>query len=389
MAENESVSNSQTSDVHSAGEPGGRREPPTIDLDASDVSGDTNAAARRRARKLFAMAGTWLRSGADHAAPIAAGGIAAFAVSAGFWLVDAQLRRTPTAPPAAESIGDFVARLARIEARIERPSAAPAATATPAPEFVARISASEQTLQSMRDTISAMRRQLDGVTSALAEVKAKGSEAVASPPPVDLSPLVARVDGLDRALASLKQRLAEHPVAAAPERPLRRVAAAVLLDAAVRQGQGFAAELAVAKSLAEAPDKLAPLDVFAARGVPTDAAKCRELLALVPKLRPSPEPVAPDASAADRFWANATRLVRIRPAGETAGDDAAALATQIETAARRGDLAEAIRLIAKLPESARAEMTSFLNGVKVRDAALAASRQLAADALAALDKPTR
>lgn len=391
VAENMAASNSQASDVRSAGAQASRREPPTIDLDASDVSGDTNKARRGRLGGLLASAGTWLKFGAEYAKPAAAGAIAALVVSGAIWLMDARSRTAPPAPPAAESTADIAARLARIENRIENPPPAPSAPASPNPELVARLSASEQTLQAMREAATTTRHQLDGVASALAELKARASEASPAQPQVDLSPMVARIDALDQALAGMKQKIAESAAAPAPapERPLRRVVAASLLDAAVRQGQGFAAELAAAKSLADAPGALAPLDPFAARGVPSDAAKCRELLAIIPKLRPGPEPVAPDASATDRFWANAARLVRVRPVDDTARDDTAALATQIETAARRGDLAEAIRLIAKLPEAARGETSSFLDGVKAREAALTASRQFAADALAALDKPTR
>lgn len=389
VAENMSASNSQASDVDSAGAQASRREPPTIDLDASDVSGDTNKARRGKFGGLLAGVGPWLRSGAEYAKPAAAGAIAALVVSGAIWLVDARPRQAPPAPPAAESTADIAARLARIETRIENPP--PSAPAAPNPELVARLSASEQTLQAMREAVTTTRHQLDGVASALAELKAKAGETAPAPSPVDLSPMLARIEALDQALAGMKQQLTERAVAPAPapERPLRRVVAASLLDVAVRQGLGFASELAAAKSLADRPEALAPLDAFAARGVPSDAVKCRELLGIIPKLRPGPEPVAPDASTTDRFWANAARLVRVRPVGETALDDAATLANQIEAVARRGDLAEAVRLIGKLPEAARAETSGFLDGVKARDAALTASRQFATDALAALDKPTR
>lgn len=387
VAENMSASNSQASDVDSAGAQASRREPPTIDLDASDVSGDTNKARRGKFGGLLAGVGPWLRSGAEYAKPAAAGAIAALIVSGAIWLVDARPRQAAPAPPAAESTADIAARLARIETRIENPP--PSAPAAPNPELVARLSASEQTLQAMREAVTTTRHQLDGVASALAELKAKASETAPASSPVDLSPMVARIEALDQALAGMKQQLTERAAAPAPERPLRRVVAASLLDVAVRQGLGFASELAAAKSLADRPEALAPLDAFAARGVPSDAVKCRELLGIIPKLRPGPEPVAPDASTTDRFWANAARLVRVRPVGETALDDAASLANQIEAVARRGDLAEAVRLIGKLPEVARAETSGFLDGVKARDAALTASRQFATDALAALDKPTR
>ncbi len=387
VAENMSASNSQASDVDSAGAQASRREPPTIDLDASDVSGDTNKARRGKFGGLLAGVGPWLRSGAEYAKPAAAGAIAALIVSGAIWLVDARPRQAAPAPPAAESTADIAARLARIETRIENPP--PSAPAAPNPELVARLSASEQTLQAMREAVTTTRHQLDGVASALAELKVKAGETAPASSPVDLSPMVARIEALDQALAGMKQQLTERAAAPAPERPLRRVVAASLLDVAVRQGLGFASELAAAKSLADRPEALAPLDAFAARGVPSDAVKCRELLGIIPKLRPGPEPVAPDASTTDRFWANAARLVRVRPVGETALDDAASLANQIEAVARRGDLAEAVRLIGKLPEVARAETSGFLDGVKARDAALTASRQFATDALAALDKPTR
>jgi hypothetical protein len=90
------------------------------------------------------------------------------------------------------------------------------------------------------------------------------------------------------------------------------------------------------------------------------------------------------------FWGgskNAQHLVRVTPVDAPAGDDSLSVAARIGADAARADIAAALADIAKLPESARSLTAAWVRKAEARNAAVAASRQLAASALAALGKP--
>jgi len=161
--------------------------------------------------------------------------------------------------------------------------------------------------------------------------------------------------------------------------------ASSLLDVAVRHGDPFAAQLAAAKPLAANADALKPLEAFAASGVPNAAALCRELTTIVPKLAPP----APDAETTgsggivDRLQAGAAKLVRIQRADAT-GTDRASVVARVTAAALRNDLNEARRELVTLPPADRTAAQAWLDKVDARDAALAASRKFANEAMTAL-----
>jgi hypothetical protein len=132
---------------------------------------------------------------------------------------------------------------------------------------------------------------------------------------------------------------------------------------------------------------LKPLDGFAAKGVPSPAALSRDLLTLVPKLSPpAPENSTTGAGIVDRLQAGAAKLVRIERT-DTVGNDRGAVVARATAAALRNELAEARRELNALPPADRAAAQAWLDKCDARDAALAASRQFAAEAMAALAKP--
>ena len=170
--------------------------------------------------------------------------------------------------------------------------------------------------------------------------------------------------------------------------PLRLAVVAATLKGAVERGEPFAAELAAAKALAPDAKMLAPLEAFAAAGVPTAAALAREL----PRSRPRFDPGrrragAPRAAASSRSCRRAPRswcaCVRLE---EIAGADPAAVVSRAEAKAARADLAGALAELGELPAAARAPAEPWIDKAQARAAALEASRRLAADALAALGK---
>ncbi|HEV2624171.1 MAG TPA: hypothetical protein VGV62_03490, partial [Xanthobacteraceae bacterium] len=116
-------------------------------------------------------------------------------------------------------------------------------------------------------------------------------------------------------------------------------------------------------------------------------ARARELDALIRALQQASEPEPGDATFLGRLKANAEKLVRITPAGAPAGNDPAAVIARIRFDAAHGDIAAALAAIDALPDSAKSLIAAWRKKAAAREAALAASRQIAADALAALDTP--
>jgi len=156
----------------------------------------------------------------------------------------------------------------------------------------------------------------------------------------------------------------------------------------VLQGEPFAATLTAAKTLVSEAAALQSLDGFATTGVPTAANLSRELLTLVPKLTP-PAAETNDttgSSLVDRLQARAEKLVRFQRTDAT-GTDRGAIVARVMAAALRNDANEARRELKTLAPADRTAAQSWIDKADARDAALAASRQFAADAMAALANP--
>jgi hypothetical protein len=83
----------------------------------------------------------------------------------------------------------------------------------------------------------------------------------------------------------------------------------------------------------------------------------------------------------DRLARGAASLVRIRPAGETAGEDAPALVSRIEAALQRGDLMEALALYDRLPADAKEPASTWAARARQRVDADSAARALLDEAL--------
>jgi hypothetical protein len=129
---------------------------------------------------------------------------------------------------------------------------------------------------------------------------------------------------------------------------------------------------------------LKPLDAFAASGVPSVPALCRELVVIAPKLMPAaPEAETTGTGIVDRLQAGASKLVRIQRVDAT-GTDRGSVVARVTAAALRNDLTEARRELNTLPPADRAAAQAWLDKADARDAALAASRKFASDASTAL-----
>src|SRR5262249_2141033 len=157
---------------------------------------------------------------------------------------------------------------------------------------------------------------------------------------------------LERSHKLLEAELAKRNAAAASgDKALRLAFAASALKAAVERGEPFAPELATAKALGADPATLAPLEPFAASGVPRAGMLARELRELAPMLRP--RTAAPRENFLQRLQVNAEKLVRVRPVDEAAGAESSGGA-RIDALAAQGDLAGALAELVKLPPAERA-----------------------------------
>jgi hypothetical protein len=324
-----------------------KREPPTIDLQASEVSGETRAAA--------------------------------LVIAVGWMLGWPPVQAPPAAPQVtAGAFDDLGKRVAGLETKTSKP-AAPVSD----PAAAARIDTLDKSLAALRSDIAGQRAQSDKLASAVNDLKSAPRDSAGN---VDLSALTGRIVELERkAQAQGEARESEKAAAAKPadDMALRRVVAAALLDVAVRHGDPYAEMLKVAKSLSAEPDKLKALDPFAEKGVPSPPQLNRELLTLVPKLSPSPDTATTGTSIVDRLQAGAAKLVRVERT-DTTGNDRSAIVARVTAAALRNDFTEARRDVAELSPADRAPAQAWLDKTAARDAALSASRQFADDAMAAL-----
>lgn len=384
-----------------------KRTPPTIDLEATEVSTQpqdvasepeappsAEQASSEQVRVEEAKVETAEPERGEAKAPPAptaispwviapfSGAVAAAVVIAVGWVLGWPAVQAPPAAPQVTSaaVDALSGRVAAVEARAGKPTADPA--------MVARLDALEKSVGTLRGDIANLRAQSDKTASALNDAKSTPRDTAASP---GLAALADRISQLERASTTARAELAQQGEKIADakvmdDRPLRYVVAATLLDVAVRHNDPYEALLAAARSLATKPEMLKPLDTFAATGIPTPVALSRELLNIVPKLSPPPEAPSSGAGIVERLQAGASKLVRIERT-DGVGNDRGAIVTRVTAAALRNDFVEARRELKTLPEADRAPAQAWLDKADARDAALAASRKFADDAMAGLAKP--
>jgi hypothetical protein len=357
-----------------------KRAPPTIDLEATEISGETQSAGTgAEPKRSFSWPSTAAISSAVIAA-VSGAGAAALVIGVVWFLGWPGEVAPPTAAPQANAAVDALAsRVDAIEAKFARPAAS-----APDPAVAGRIEALEKSVASLRGELAALRAQSEKLAAAVNDVKSAPRESAA--PPVDLSAINERIAQVEHAIRAQTAEVAQESAKPADDVPLRRIVAAALLDVSVRHGDPYPTALAAAKSLADNADALKPLDGFAASGVPSANALARELLTLVPKLSPPvPENSTTGSGIVDRLQAGAAKLVRIQRT-DTSGNDRGAVVARVTAAALHNDLAGARRELDTLAPADRAAAQGWLDKADARDAALAASRQFATEAMAALAK---
>ena len=375
------------SDDNAAGLPPERQRPaPTIDLKANEVSSravggeepqpdvdQTGAESTKEPDPAPASSAdstaeprSWPRQPLLWAAAACAA-MALFGL--GVWLGMSWMNRD-------DQLMQITARLLRMEATL---------SSAPATDTAVKMTA---------ENVAALNRRLDEIAKNVSDARSRAETAAAAAEAAQKAAGAAPsgqgdTDALSNRIAALEQstRSNERELAADDKVSRRAVVASALRDA-VERGNPFAAELAAAKLFAADAGVLAPLEDFAATGIPSTIALARELSALAqPMMQTLGEPVR-TGGVIEKLQASAEKLVRIRPVGEAPGNDPATVVARIEAKAARNDIAGARDDLAKLPATVRAPAESWIKRAAARDAAIAASRQFAQDALGALGKPS-
>jgi len=382
-----------------------KREPPTIDLKATEVSGETRSAAEGTADASTAEASRESSSepapeAASSAPPVDApaarpvspwivapvsGAVAAALVIGVGWMLGWPAVQPASAPASqlGAAVDSLNARVAGLEPKVGKP--------VPDPAAAARTETLEKTVAALRTELAATRSQGEKLASAVNEVKsAPRGDGAASP---DLSGIDSRIAKIESQMRTQGAEIAQQGDKLADAKPaddmaLRRLVSAALLDVQVRIGEPFPATLATTKTLAPDTEVLKPLDQFADKGVPNANRLSTELLAIVPKLLPAAQQnnATTGTGIVERLQAGAAKLVKIERT-DTVGNDRGAVVSRITAAALRNDYNAARRELKTLQPDERAAAQAWLERADARDAALAASRQFATDAMAALAKP--
>ena len=288
-------------------------------------------------------------------------------------------------------------RLAPLEASVSRLTAA--SEAAKADFNAARADAAKALALASQAAEAAQRKPETGETT--------GSQA----PSADLAPIEGRLDKLEGALAALdksaadqvsnEDRMAKIEAAlVAPKSEARAApdtvavkrddwAAVAIVAEAVSErlssGAPYAREQAALARLVADPAKVAALATFAEKGAPTGASLAAEFDKIAPDVLKA---ASPKSKGGIMAWlmTNMSKVVKISPVGEIAGDDPAALVSQIIGALGRGEIGPALAMWARLPEPARQASQQWAGAARARLGADEAAQGLLGDAIAELAK---
>jgi hypothetical protein len=203
-------------------------------------------------------------------------------------------------------------------------------------------------------------------------------------PAIDLTPLNQRLAKLEGALAAPKTENRVAAETAAPSRDGAGLAVvAQALSDRLRVGAPFPLEQAALEHLGADPAKLAILKPFAEKGAPTAGVLAGDFAKISPAISAA---AAPQGSGGfvDRLMANMGKVVKVTRVGEVAGDDPAALVSQIGAALGRGQIGPATAAWARLPEAARQASKEWADEAQSRLAADKAAQDILDDAMTRL-----
>ena len=309
--------------------------------------------------------------------------------------IENQLRELAARPPVPSADPKAVEALAARLAKTETALAAPRPPSTDA-ALANRVAALETAIKPQSEALAALARRSDEAGAAIREARGRADAAAAQLTELqsaartttadhgEIAKLSNRIAALEKADRAVADELARRAITAGSDRPVRLAVAAAALRNTLERGDPFAAELATVRPLSSDASALAALEPFGAAGVPSAPALGRELSALIPAMQRVAGATPRDSGILDRLQANAEKLVRVRPVGETPGDDSAAILSRIEIKAAHADIGGALAELAKLPPAVRAPAAGWIAKAEARNKAVDASRRLAAEAVAAL-----
>jgi hypothetical protein len=322
--------------------------------------------------------------------PALVGGITGAAVAAiaflALWLAGGAPVRHVVSTESNAQLDGLAQRIAKIETALAKIPAND-------PSVSDRLSAADNAMKSLGIALTALNKHGEEAAAGAADARARADAAEKSVAQLrsslqDLSRNTsagmspADVDTLQKRIAALEQTTNSNPV----DIGARLAQTVTALRDAVVSGVPFVAELEAARALGVDENTLKLLTPFAANGVPTAAALGQELSTLIPAMSKAAGSQGQGGSFLERIEANASKLVRIRPVGAPAGNDASTVIERIEVEAAHADIDAALIDLAKLDAAIRAPAQSWIDKARARQAALTAARQLVGDATRALGR---
>src|SRR5277367_3631576 len=313
-------------------------------------------------------------------------GQASFAKAAALDAIDKRLAKLESGPAEPEAVAAALAeaRAARDEAAkaLAQANAAARGNGKPAPSAPAAVP--DPRIAEIAAEEAAQGARIDKLEVALGDRTGKIEAALGGRIDKLETTLGGRIDKLETTLAAPKTETRVPPTEVAPKSdPAAQAIAALALEQRLRAGEPFAAEWAALSRLGADGAALATLKPYSDTGAPTAAALAASFAKIAPSLVAADNPDTGDG-VMDRMLDHMRKLVRVRAVGEVAGDDPAALVSQIEAALARGQAASALGIYARLPEPARKAGADWAKTADARVAADAAAQSLRENAIGRL-----
>ncbi len=392
-----------------------RRQPPTIDLEAVEVSRDGSRATGPT--KKPSAGGRWPQRILAFLSPMRLAIIGCAAIIGGaLWIYFAAETsdgpRRYAGSPAAAVPDNVVARIAKLEAMLREPQPSPPPYLPPQTgeggvgELASRVVALDAKLGALTDRIAALEAAVrDAAVAARVALeradegaRRAGGERGNSDEQNrtqqddrgaldDLANRVATLESQQTALQQKQEGLDRVTGAITAVDKARLAMVAVALRSTVERNSPFTAELAAARSLGVDEKALAALAPFAATGLPTPSELINDFSTLLPELRRLSAPPGKDLGYLDRLQASAVKMLNIRPVHNQPGDDPATVMSRIEFKMAQQDIEAMAVELDKLPAPAREIAQPFRTKVLARQNALEAAQRTATAALAQLGEP--
>jgi hypothetical protein len=313
-----------------------------------------------------------------------------------------RLDAVANAPAPANAVGQktidaLTQRVAKLERDASKPASGPNDAATA--DLTKRLTAAEAALKANDETFAALKNQIattqavpsqqttqqfDQLGRSVADLQARVQQLAQQSAAVSAEQFKAlrdRVAAIGQSMQAAQKQLAQNAAAASA---VRLALSATTLREAVFSHAPYVRELSEVKALGGDAKALAPLQRFAASGVPSDAQLAAELRTIVASLAPPANSSTASGSFLDRLRANAEQLVRVTPANAPSGDAPSDVLARLSLDAEHANVDAAVKDIEKLPPATQAKLADWAAKARARGQAVSAARAFAAQAVHAL-----